>query len=477
MYANIGLEMSTVMEKTKAEKFFEDMKGKSIAFIGLGVTNNDTVRMFLKKRMDVTVCDRRSREDVGEIAEEFKAAGAKLALGDDYLETACGCDVIFRAPGVYYNIPELKAAREAGKVVTSEMEVFFELCPCKIYAITGTDGKTTTTTIISEILSRSGKKVHKGGNIGRALLPIVEEIGEDDIAVVELSSFQLISMRRSPDHALITNIYPDHLNVHSSMQEYIDAKTNIISHQNAFSKTVLNADNDDTVMLKSLVRGKLNWFSRRKKPDRGAFLDGDGWLCYYEDRVTERIVNKDEIRIPGMHNVENYLAAIAMLYGEVPTSAIAETAREFGGVEHRIEFVRELDGVKYYNDSIATSPISVIAGLNSFGRKIIVIAGGSDKKLDYGQLAEPINKYVKTLVLLGETADKIEEAVKNYPGYDMDSCRIIRVQTMEEAVKAARMSAETGDVVSLSPASASFDMYKNFEERGKHYKSIVNALE
>lgn len=465
------------MSKTKAERFFDDIRGKSIAFIGIGVSNNDAIRMFLKKGLDVTVCDRRTREEAGEIAEEFKASGAKLAFGENYLETACGCDIIFRAPGVYYNIPELKAAREAGKIVTSEMEVFFDLCPCKIYAITGTDGKTTTTTIISEVLERSGRKVHKGGNIGRALLPIVEEIDENDAAVVELSSFQLISMRRSPDSALITNIYPDHLNVHSSMQEYIDAKTNIIAHQNAFSRTVLNADNEDTAMLKGLVRGKLNWFSRQKKPDRGAFLDGDGWLCYYEDRVTERIVNKDEIRIPGMHNVENYLAVIAMLYGEVPVSAIAETAREFGGVEHRIEFVRELDGVKYYNDSIATSPVSVIAGLNSFGRRIIVIAGGSDKKLDYNQLAEPINKYVKTLVLLGQTADKIEEAVKNYPDYDEDNCRIIRVKTMEEAVEAARMSAETGDVVSLSPASASFDMYKNFEERGRHYKSIVNALE
>ena len=465
------------MSKTKAERFFDDIRGKSIAFIGIGVSNNDVIRMFLKKGLDVTVCDRRTREEAGEIAEEFKVLGAKLAFGENYLETACGCDIIFRAPGVYYNIPELKAAREAGKVVTSEMEVFFELCPSKIYAITGTDGKTTTTTIISEVLERSGRKVHKGGNIGRALLPIVEEIDENDAAVVELSSFQLISMRRSPDSALITNIYPDHLNVHSSMQEYIDAKTNIIAHQNAFSRTVLNADNEDTAMLKGLVRGKLNWFSRQKKPDRGAFLDGDGWLCYYEDRVTERIVNKDEIRIPGMHNVENYLAAIAMLYGEVPVSAFVETAREFGGVEHRIEFVRELDGVKYYNDSIATSPVSVIAGLNSFGRRIIVIAGGSDKKLDYNQLAEPINKYVKTLVLLGQTADKIEEAVKNYPDYDEDNCRIIRVKTMEEAVEAARMSAETGDVVSLSPASASFDMYKNFEERGRHYKSIVNALE
>ena len=462
---------------TKAERFFSEIKNKRIAFIGFGVTNNDTIRMFLKKGLDVTVCDKKSRAEAGETAEEFESAGAKLALGENYLEAACKCDIIFRAPGVYYNIPELTEARRSGVTVTSEMEVFFDLCPCKIYAITGTDGKTTTTTIVSEILARSGRKVHKGGNIGRALLPIVEEINEDDAAVVELSSFQLISMRKSPDCALITNIYPDHLNVHSSMEEYIGAKTNILAHQNAFSRAVLNGDNEETAKLSGIVRGDLYTFSRLSKPERGTFLDGDGWLCFTEKGVTERIVNKDEIRIPGMHNVENYLAAIALLHGEVPAKAIAETAREFGGVEHRIEFVRELDGVKYYNDSIATSPISVIAGLNSFGRRIIVIAGGSDKKLDYNQLAEPINKYVKVLVLLGQTADKIEAAVRAYKDYNEENCRIIRVKTMEEAVEAARKSAESGDVVTLSPASASFDMYKNFEERGRHYKSVINALE
>ena len=462
---------------TKAERFFDEIKSKSIAFIGLGVTNNDTIRMFLKKGLNVTVCDKKTIEEAGAIAEEFKASGARLALGENYLEAACGCDIIFRAPGVYYNIPELKAARDSGVTVTSEMEVFFDLCPCKIYAITGTDGKTTTTTIVSEILAKSGRKVHKGGNIGRALLPIVEEIDENDAAVVELSSFQLISMRRSPDCALITNIYPDHLNVHSSMEEYIGAKTNILAHQNAFSRAVLNMDNEETNRLSRIVRGDLYKFSHLRKPERGAFLDDDGWLCFTEKRVTERIVNKDDIRIPGMHNVENYLAAIALLYGEVPAKAIADTAKEFGGVEHRIEFVRELDGVKYYNDSIATSPVSVIAGLNSFGRKIIVIAGGSDKKLDYNQLADPINKFVKVLVLLGETADKIEAAVRAYKNYNESNCRIIRVKTMEEAVEAARNAAESGDVVTLSPASASFDMYKNFEERGRHYKSVVNALE
>lgn len=474
MYAKAELEMNNRM--TKAEKFFNKIKDKKIAFIGMGVTNNDVIKLFLKKGIDVTVCDCKDRDSAGGIVSELEAAGARFSLGGKYLEPIYESDIVFRAPGVYWNIPELKKARDMGVTVTSEMEVFFDLCPCKLYAITGTDGKTTTTTITAETLARSGKTVHKGGNIGRALLPIIEEINENDAAVVELSSFQLISMRRSPDSAAITNIYPDHLNVHRSMEEYIGAKLNILLHQNAFSRAVLNMDNADTDRLAEYVRGDLYKFSRTQMPKRGSFLNSDGWLCFTDGKSIEKIVHKDEIKIPGLHNVENYLTAISLLHGDVSNEAFAETAREFGGVEHRIEFVRELDGVKYYNDSIATSPVSVIAGLNSFGRRIIVIAGGSDKKLDYSQLAEPINTYVKTLVLLGETADSIEAAVKAYPHYSTDKCRIVRVKTMEEAVNAAQKSAKNGDVVTLSPASASFDLYKNFEERGQHYKDIVNSL-
>lgn len=462
---------------TKAEAFFAEMKNKKVALIGTGVSHIDLIGLLLKKNIDVTVCDKKTREEMGELADRLENEGAKLSLGESYLEAIYSSDVVFRTPGMYFLSPELQKARDMGVVVTSEMEVFFDLCPCRIYGITGTDGKTTTTTIITEMLERSGRKVHKGGNIGRALLPIIEEISPDDIAVVELSSFQLISMRKSPDTSVITNIYPDHLNVHKSMDEYIGAKKNLILHQNAFSKTVLNLDNERTDALSDEVRGNLLKFSRLSKPLRGSFLDEDGWLCFTDGEKTEKIVHKDSIRIPGLHNVENYLAAIAAVYGDVSADNIRETAESFGGVEHRIEFVRELDGVKYYNDSIATSPVSVIAGLNAFDRRLIVIAGGSDKKLDYTTMSEAINSKVKSLILLGATADKIEAAVKGYSGYDENICRIYRVETMEEAVEKAREIAKSGDIVTLSPASASFDHYKNFEERGKHYKGIVNALE
>lgn len=462
---------------TKAEKFFSDIKNKKVAFIGAAVSHIELIRLFLKKGIDVTVCDKKSiNEFPKELYDEMSSKGAGFSLGENYLDAIMECDIVFRTPGMYYNDPVLTRARKKGIAVTSEMEVFFDLCPCRIYAITGTDGKTTTTTITAQMLEKSGKKVHKGGNIGRALLPIIEEIDENDVAVVELSSFQLISMRKSPDRAAITNIYPDHLNVHSSMQEYTDAKKNLILHQNAFSVTVLNMDNEETDKLSEFVRGSMYKFSRLSKPERGSYLDDEGWLCFTDNGIEERIVHKDDIKIPGMHNVENYLTAISLVHGDVSNDVIVETARTFGGVEHRIEFVRESDGVRYYNDSIATSPVSVIAGLNAFNRRVIMIAGGSDKKLDYNQLAQPINTYVKILILLGETADKIETAVRAYDDYNPDECRIIRVSSMEDAVIAAKENAVNGDVVTLSPASASFDMYTNFEARGRHYKKIVNEL-
>ncbi len=465
------------MNKTK--RFFENIKDKKVAFIGIGVSHRELIKLFLKKEIRVCLCDKRSAEELGEDYMELKKLGCEFSLGESYINEIFNCDIVFRTPGMYYLSPALTKAREQGIAVTSEMEVFFDLCPCKIIGITGTDGKTTTTTIISEMLKASGKTVHMGGNIGRALLPIIEEIKPDDIAVAELSSFQLISMRRSPDCALVTNVFPDHLNVHHDMDEYINAKRNLLIHQNAFSKTVLYMDNDISRSLSSDARGKLLFYSVKEKPLRGTYLDAEGYLSYTDkyNNIDERIFHKDIIKIPGMHNVQNYLGAAAMLYGEVSPDIMKSVAENFGGVEHRIEYVRTLDGVKYYNDSIATSPAAVTAGLNAFSEKLIVIAGGSDKGLDYSVLAKPVNDRVKLLILTGDTAEKIETAVKAYESYSSEKLKIIRVNSMEEAVHTARENAKENDIVTLSPASASFDKYKNFEERGRHFKSLVNALE
>ena len=461
----------------KAADFFEYIKSKRVAFIGTGVSHQKLIKMFLRNGVDATLCDKKSAHELGDKYDELSKAGAKFELGETYLDNLEKYDIVFRTPGMYFYNEKLTQVREKGVVVTSEMEVFFDLCPCRIYAVTGSDGKTTTTTLISEMLQRQGITVHKGGNIGKALLPEIENIKKSDAAVVELSSFQLISMRRSPDVAVITNVAPNHLDVHKGgMPEYIDAKKNIIAHQGAFTKAVLNFDNEITRELSGLVRGELEFFSRKQKVKNGIYLSENGDIIFVKNGSERVIMNKSDIKLPGIHNVENYMTAAAAVAGEVSDSVIVDTARSFNGVEHRIEYVRTVDGVKYYNDSIATSPTRTIAGLNSFDQKIIVIAGGYDKKIPYEPLAPYIVEKVKTLILMGATADKIEAAVKQSDEFDESGLKILRAQTMEQAVELARESASEGDVVTLSPASASFDKYPNFEERGKHYKNIVNSL-
>ena len=355
------------------------------------------------------------------------------------------------------------------------MEVFFDLCPCKTIAVTGSDGKTTTTTLIATILKEQGYNVHLGGNIGTPLLPIIEQVDENDIAVVELSSFQLISMRKSPDISVVTNVAPNHLDVHKTMDEYIEAKKNILIHQNAFSRTVLNIDNEITKSFETDVRGEKVFFSYNNKVKNGAFLDGD-MICYADKNGVTEIMNKKEIKLPGEHNVENYLTAISAVWGLADIDTIVKVAREFGGVEHRIEFVRELDGVKYYNDSIATSPTRTIAGLKAFNQKLIVLGGGYDKHIPFDPLAPHAIEKIKILILTGPTANAIEKAIRECDGFDKCGMQIIHSNNLEESVRIAHELAKSGDIVSLSPACASFDAYPNFEERGKHYKQLVNSL-
>ena len=459
-----------------AQQFFNQIKGKTVAFIGIGTSNLPLIKQFADKGAKVIACDRKSFDDLGENGIKAKEYGAELILGENYLDEI-KADIVFRSPGTPFFRPELNKMRDNGIILTSEMEVFFDLCPCKTIAITGSDGKTTTTTIISELLKAAGKKVHLGGNIGNPLLPEIENISDDDYAVVELSSFQLISMRKSPDVAVVTNLAPNHLDIHKDMQEYVDSKKNILLHQNAFSKTVLNLDNKITDDFSVDVRGQLVKFSIKERLFNGAYLDGTT-ICYSEYGKVTQIMDISDINIPGMHNVENYLAAISAVWGLVDVDTIKSVAKTFGGVAHRAEFVREYKGVKYYNDSIASSPTRTALGtLSLYDEKIIIIAGGYDKHIPYAPLGPVINCKVKVLILMGDTASKIEEAVKNADNYNADEIKIITVENMEQAVAMAVENSQNGDIVSLSPASASFGLYKNFEERGNHFKSIVKSLE
>ncbi len=453
------------------EQFFRNISGKSVTFCGIGRSHLPLMELFQKKGAAVSARDKRTFAELGETGEKLQAQGVKLILGEGYLENLTE-DVIFRTPGMKFFLPELVEARNRGAAVTSEMELFFELCPCKLYAVTGSDGKTTTTTILSEFLKAQGKKVHLGGNIGKPLLPEIEAIGENDCAVAELSSFQLISMRKSPDVAVVTNLSPNHLDMHKDMQEYIDAKKNVFLHQSAFSRTVLNADNAITAAFGEETRGDTWFFSRKTAPRRGVWCDGEAIFVN-----GEKLMRVSEIKLPGWHNVENYMAAIAAAWGEVSPENMIRVANTFGGVEHRAELVRELDGVKYYNDSIASSPTRTISGtLSLYPEKIILICGGYDKHIPYDPLGPVICDKVKTLIVMGDTGPKIEEAVRNSSAYREGAPAILRVKTMEEAVEAAHKLGKAGDIVSLSPASAAFDLYPNFEVRGRHFKELVNGL-
>ena len=454
------------------EEYLDSLRDKTVAVIGIGVSNQPLIQLLLSRGIRVTACDKKNREALGIVAEQLEANGCSLRLGEGYLDGLTE-DVIFRTPGMRPDLPQFTAAVKRGCILTSEMEVFFEVCPCPKIAVTGSDGKTTTTTIIAELLKRAGKTVHLGGNIGHPLLAETGKMKPEDIAVLELSSFQLMTMTHSPHIAVVTNLAPNHLDVHKDFREYIDAKENIFTHQSAEDIAVFNADNPYTLEEAGRAVGRARLFSRQKELEDGVFLRG-GAIIAKRDGAERQVMTAADIKLPGVHNIENYMAAIAAVDGLVPDGIIRDFAREFGGVEHRIELIRTRNGVRWYNDSIASSPSRTIAGLNSFKEKVILIAGGKDKGISYESLGPVINDHVKLLILCGATAGVIRQSTEQAPNYG--GLEIADVTDYHEAVALADSRAEEGDVVILSPASTSFDRFANFMERGRVFKDIVNAL-
>lgn len=460
----------------KLEEFNKFLDSKKVAIIGMGVSNLPLLDYFYDKNAKVTVFDKNTPSD--EIMEKINKYRYEVEIGEYNLSRLNGFDIVFRSPSVLPTRDELIMADNKGTIITSEIEMVLKLAPCKIIGVTGTEGKTTTTSIIYEILKSSGKNCFLGGNIGKPIFTEIKNMKPEDIVVLELSSFQLMGMEVSPDISVVTNMYPDHLNIHSSYEEYQRAKKNIFLHQNDKGVVILNYDNEITRKFADEVKSNLVFFSSLENLENGYVYDRkDETIKNYVNGKSKNILKKQEIKLRGIHNYENICAALAATAPIVDEKDQIKAIKEFNGVEHRLEFVRELNGVKYYNDSIGTSPASTIAGLNAFDENIILLAGGSDKGLDYTEIGETIAKKVRVLLLTGPTAEKIENATRlAMSKADKETVEIIHCKDLQEAVSVANRKAKSGEIVLMSPASASFDAFKNFIERGIKFKEFVNNL-
>ena len=461
------------------EEFKAYIKDKYVAIMGMGVSNTPLIKYLMDLDANITVFDKRSEEELDKaVIEEYAIQGVRFSLGENYLSNLVGYDIIFRSPSMRPDIPELEKELDRGAILTSEIEMLIDLCPGKIVAVTGSDGKTTTTTLIYKMLEASGYNCYLGGNIGIPLFTKIEEMCPEDIVVLELSSFQLMTLKKSPQIAVVTNVSPNHLDIHKSYEEYIESKKNIFKFQDKDGILVINYDNDITRDFSLESKGEVRYFSTKVKLEHGVILDND-IIKISEGKIRQQIINTDDILLLGKHNIENACTAIAAVKDLASPEAIVKVLTTFKGVEHRNEFVKAINGAKWYNDSIGSSPTRTIAGLVSFKNKVILIAGGYDKHLDYTDMGRYIVEHVKTLILLGQTKEKIKEATLKELDTKVPKINlpIIECNTLEEAVNRAYEVVSEGDTVFFSPASASFDMFKNFEERGNKYKELVLNLE
>ena len=458
------------------EEFNNYLKFKKVAIIGLGVSNLPLLDYMYEKNAKVTVFDEKEEKDIEKnILEKLKKYKFDYFFGKNCFENLKGFDIIFRSPSFLPTRKELVEEEKRGAIITSEIEMLMKLTPATIIGVTGSDGKTTTTSLIYSILKNAGYNAYLGGNIGIPLFTKLNEMKPNDIVVLELSSFQLMGMDVSPHIGVITNITPNHLNIHKDYQEYINAKKNIFKHQNKDDYIILNYDNDITRNCAREAKSKVIFFSGKEKLENGFIVDNK-IIKKCEDGIRTHILDCKDVLLRGEHNFENIATAIAATSSLVDIDKSIDTIKEFKAVEHRLEYVRTIDDVKWYNDSVSSSPTRTIAGLKSFDEDIVLIAGGYDKNLDYTPIAKPILKKVKTLILLGQTSGKIFDAVKEEEEKENKNIDIFMVNTLEEAVNLARKQAKVGEIVLFSPASASFDMFKNFADRGNKFKDLVNKL-
>ncbi|WP_312649510.1 UDP-N-acetylmuramoyl-L-alanine--D-glutamate ligase [Proteiniclasticum sp.] len=450
-------------------RFKQDIIGKKVGVVGLGVSNIPLIRYLLTLGAEVYGFDQRKLEALSQEVHDFRSE-VRLSLGENYLDDLKGLDMIFKTPGMRIDHPALLSAKEEGAVITSEMDEFLKYCSARTIGITGSDGKTTTTTVVGEILKKAGYHVYVGGNIGTPLFTKLDEIKPSDVVVLELSSFQLMTMTNSPEIAIVTNLSPNHLDMHKDMQEYIEAKMNIFRYQKPGDLLILNEDNEITKSFAPLANGKVEFFSSKNENEDAYFSDGSLYLRY------ERIVDLSEMKVKGVHNAENFLAAFLAVEDFVQKPIMRELALSFPGVKHRCQFIREHEGVRYYNDSIASSPTRTLASISSLEKKVNVILGGYDKQLDFAPLAEEGYKYIKNAILVGDTRHKIQESFRTASKKSGQQIPIHMAETFEDAVKKLRAISQEGDLAILSPACASFDLFRNFEERGDRFVQLVNEF-
>ncbi len=460
----------------RLKEFETYIRNKKVAIIGLGVSNIPLLDYLYNLEARITIFDKKKENLMQlDMQEKIKKYHIKTFTGESYLENLQKFDIIFRSPSCRPDLPEIKKELERGAILTSEIELVVELCPGTVIGITGSDGKTTTTSLIYEIIKQAKLNCYLGGNIGIPLFTRIKEMTPKDIIVLELSSFQLMNMKVSPEIAVITNVTPNHLDIHKSYEEYIGAKENIFKFQNEQGIVVLNYDNEITRKMKEKVKGKIVFFSSKEKIENGYMID-ENIIKQCKNGLRRHVVKTKDLHLKGIHNYENICAALAATESLVDIEIATKAIQRFKGVEHRLEFVRDIGGVKWYNDSIGTSPTRTIAGLNSFDEKIVLIAGGYDKHLDYEPLAKPILDNTVALILLGQTSEKIYNCVQEKMKEENKEIPIYKCKSLEECVETANGIAKSGEIVLLSPASAAFDMFKNFAERGKIFKALVQKL-
>lgn len=457
-----------------------NLSGQDAAVVGLGISNLPLIKFLVQKGARVTVCDRQKAEQLGERYQQAAALGVNFTLGPDYLDRLADFDRIFLTPGIPKHLPEIVRARQRGAEISGEIDLVLHLLSAPVVAITGSAGKTTTTTLVGEMLKADGLQTYVGGNIGTPLILQAEAIPASATVVLELSSFQLHLVReQSPHISIVTNISPNHLDVHASMEEYIGAKGNILRWQKPGDFAVLNYADATVRSLAPLTRGQVVWFAIDQEPPDGnaCFVRGDQLVWRFAGREYP-LIRTNELKLLGRHNLANAAAAsAAALLAGAGHAAVRHVLTTLSGVEHRLEPVRELDGVAYYNDSKATSPAETVAALETLTRPLVLIAGGYDKKLPFDPMAPLVVRKVHTLVLTGPTAPAIAAAVDEAArAAGVQPPRLVRAGNMQEALGAARSAARPGDAVLLSPACSSFDAYQNFEERGRHFKDLVMAL-